>query len=278
MEFIVEKIRNGEFKNIVVCSGAGVSTNSGIPDYRSDDGLFAQFSEIYPGYEPSEIFSRSFRDNNPDIIENEEYINFINLITKADPTPSHNLCKWFHDKGWLKRVYTQNIDRLYLKTGLPKNKVVEFHGYIHKNDDGSIEDKVVLYGDDIPDHIENYIVDDFIKNYEEDNSSVDLMIVMGTSLQVAPFCAIPNIVNKSCTRLLVDINPENAYNNLYNKQVNIGYYTSSYDHIKTWTTFGHNSNKRKVSLTPQWNKNNGKWKKQYIIESDCDVFSELIMK
>jgi hypothetical protein len=91
------------------------------------------------------------------------------------------------------------------------------------------------------------------------------MLIMGTSLQVAPFCAIPNLVPKACTRILVDINPLNAFTNDWSKT------RKSLDEMYGLAS-GNSSIKigsRVVSLKPQWDKHS-KWKDQYIITSDCD--------
>ena len=123
---------------------------------------------------------------------------------------------------------------------------------------------VVLYEDPIPFMVTMQALADIIYNTEP----VDLVLVMGTSLQVAPFCAIPNLVPKTCTRALIDRNPENAFTNDWspNKQIS-GISNSS--SIK----FGI---RHRVSLRPQWNTRR-KWKSQYIIKCDTDEWAEGIM-
>lgn len=96
-----------------------------MPDYRSKNGIFSQLMKEYSGAKsPESLFSKTFFNENLRK-KLEDYIN-------VSPTDSHYLCKWLYDKGWLKRVYTQNIDGLYQKTGLPED-LVEFHGSIAKN-------------------------------------------------------------------------------------------------------------------------------------------------
>lgn len=257
---ISDKIRAGDYKNIIVVSGAGVSTNSGIPDYRSSDGIFKKFMNEFPSAtSPEMLFSRSFIEENK-VNNSEVYKDLMNKIKDANPTSSHNLCKWLYDKGWLKRIYTQNIDGLYHKTGLPDEMIVEFHGSLSKNN-------VVLYGDKIPEHILDKVINDI-------TDDVDLMLVMGTSLQVSPFCAIPNLVDKNCTRVLVDLYPHNAFTNNWSKVVlhPDGIY-DNYVGIMSSIKIG----KRLVSLRPAWNVRDSKWKNQHIISSDTDEWSLTII-
>ena len=122
--------------------------------------------------------------------------------------------------------------------------------------------------DNIPHNAIKQTIDDFVSV----PNSVDLIIVMGTSLQVAPFCGIPNLVSKSCTRVLVDINPENTFTNKwsYKKSRLDGMY--SLPSSKSTINFGS----RNVSLRPQWGKHS-KWKDQHIIKCDCDDWSQSIL-
>ncbi|CAH6420285.1 Sir2 family protein [uncultured virus] len=264
---LISQIASGQFKRIIVLTGAGISTSADIPDYRSKAGIFARLmKEFSEATSPQDMFSRSFVSKykvyEHPIYKHPIYKQLVQDINNAVPTPAHMLCKWFYDKGWLARVYTQNIDGLHQKAGLPDDMVIEYHGsLVHNN--------VVLYGDAIPPHAILQTTIDFV--YSKD--PIDLMLVMGTSLQVAPFCALPNLVPKSCTRILVDIHPENTFVNDWSyKKVNPeGMYQFS---IMTSSTmkFG----KRKVSLRPQW-KRHSKWKSQYIVKSDTDGWSREVM-
>jgi NAD-dependent SIR2 family protein deacetylase len=252
---ITDRIASGEFKNIIIVTGAGISVNAGIPDYRSVTGTFAELLKIFPQAEnPSNLFSRAFIEKY-DVHNHPVYIEKIKLIEQAEPTPTHIFCKYLYDNKWLRRIYTQNIDGLHQKAGVPDNYVVEYHGSILKNN-------MVLYGDAIPGMATRQTIDDFTNPIP-----VDLMLVMGTSLQVAPFCAIPNLVNKSCVRILVDINPKNAFTNDWSIQKN-----NPDEMYKSPTSLSTiKIGNRVVSLRPQWQKP-GKWKDQYVITSDCDVW------
>lgn len=255
----MDDIINGKFKNIIMLSGAGVSVNANIPDYRSNDGLFQQMASKYQISTPETLFSRNYLEKYPEIKDDELYQSFIEKIKEAKPTNSHYLCKTLDDKGYLKRVYTQNIDELYNKIGIKPDKIIEFHGSINK--------QVTLYGDDIQPSVMEYVKKDFIDDVE----SIDCIIVMGTSLQVAPFCALPNMVRKKCCRILVNKTPQDCYKNnwtpckekyeIYSNNCQTSY-TKIYD--------------RKVTLKPYW-QSRGKWKNQYIYTMDCDDFSNEII-
>ena len=251
MDELLDDIKNKKYRNIIIVSGAGVSTNSGIPDYRSSSqSLFNKVKKDLNLSRPEKLLSREFYDNNKDLVDN--YLKpFKKCIKEANPTDSHKLGKVLYDRYILKRIYTQNIDGLYQKAGIPDDMIVEFHGSYEK-------DNVVMYGDSISDEVIKQVKQDFIKDIDK----IDLIIVMGTSLQVAPFCAIPNLVRKSCLRVLVDIKPENTFRNEYNDKRCVSY-----------VKFG----KRRVTLRPQWIGSSSKKRNNLIIKEDTDVFSRNII-
>jgi NAD-dependent histone deacetylase SIR2 len=248
---LIQNIKSGKYKNIIICSGAGISTGAGIPDYRSSDGIFEMFSE-YNLSDPSDIFSRQFRNEHPEFMQDPKYKNLVENIKNATPTPSHNLARWLAEKGWLKRVYTQNIDGLYSKAGVPEHLVVEFHGNI---------DNIVLYDDPIPEECLHTLKYDH-KDVLFTETGCDLMLVMGTSLQVAPFCGIPNMVRRSCVRVYIDLEPSmiNSFGS------NGGYYAQNAQTTKFY---------QKVALQSRWNRDH--YKKEYIIDVDCSYFSQAIL-
>lgn len=106
--------------NIVFFGGAGVSTESGIPDFRSVDGLYSQTYK----YPPEEILSQSFFDRNP-----EEYYRFHHdklRLRGAQPNAAHKKLAEWEQQGKLKAVITQNIDGLHQAAG--SRNVLELHG------------------------------------------------------------------------------------------------------------------------------------------------------
>ena len=114
-----------ESGNIVFFGGAGVSTESGIPDFRSQDGLYNQEYD----YPPETIISHSFYKRNP-----EEFFRFYKnkmIVTTARPNAAHRALARLEQQGKLKAVITQNIDGLHQMAG--SREVLELHGSIHRN-------------------------------------------------------------------------------------------------------------------------------------------------
>ena len=183
-----------ESGNIVFFGGAGVSTESGIPDFRSQDGLYHQQYD----YPPEEILSHSFYMKNP-----EEFYRFYRnkmLAPGAKPNKAHLALAKLEREGRLKAVITQNIDGLHQAAG--SREVLELHGSVHRNHclrcgkfygleaienssgiprcscGGMIKPDVVLYEEGLDMDVLNRAV-----NYI---SRADVLIVGGTSLTVYP--------------------------------------------------------------------------------------------
>ena len=114
-----------ESKHIVFFGGAGVSTESGIPDFRSEDGLY---HEKY-SYPPERIISHSFFLTNPEVFY--RFYKEKMLCLDAEPNAAHRKLAELEQAGKLKAVVTQNIDGLHQKAG--SKRVYELHGSIHRN-------------------------------------------------------------------------------------------------------------------------------------------------
>ena len=259
-----DSLANGMYKSIVVVSGAGISVSAGIPDFRSPGGLYeavqkyfgSKFPELMK--RPETLLSRKFCNENPDVWENEVVPMLRSWkLEETYPTPLHKMLGWLYKKGWLLRIYTQNIDGLELHENviaesgnIPgyKNCVVQSHGSMR---DGS----VVLYGDPIPNKFYKTLELDF-----HENSSVDLLLVIGTSLQVAPFCSIPNLAPSTATRVLVDPNPNRVVNS------------------NPWTNVKIDLAGKKVELGSLWGKKESRWENEILIESTSDNFVENFFK
>ena len=111
--------------NIVFFGGAGVSTESNIPDFRSVDGLYHQKYD----YPPERILSHSFF-----LSHSEEFYRFYRdkmIYTDAEPNDAHKILAKWEKEGKVKAVITQNIDGLHQKAG--SQKVLELHGTVYKN-------------------------------------------------------------------------------------------------------------------------------------------------
>ena len=114
-----------ESDNIVFFGGAGVSTESGIPDFRSVDGLYHQQYD----YPPETILSHTFFQRNT-----EEFYRFYRakmLVLDAKPNAAHKKLAEWEQQGKLKAVVTQNIDGLHQAAG--SKEVLELHGSVHRN-------------------------------------------------------------------------------------------------------------------------------------------------
>ena len=123
MELLKEWIKTS--KNIVFFGGAGVSTESNIPDFRSTDGLYNQ-EYAYP---PETILSHSFYKKKP-----EEFFRFYRnkmMFPNAQPNAAHKALARLEQQGKLKAVITQNIDGLHQKAG--SREVLELHGSVLRN-------------------------------------------------------------------------------------------------------------------------------------------------
>lgn len=216
-----------ECDNIVLFGGAGVSTESGVKDYRSKDGLYNTVKEY--GVPPEEILSHHFFFEHTDIFYNfyRKY-----FIVEAQPNNAHKSLAELEKMGKLKAVITQNIDGLHQRAG--SKNVIELHGTAsefycskckEKGDSnkiiGEIKDKkipkcpvcggvmkpkVVLYEEQLYDGV----AEDTVKYI----SNADMLIVGGTSLAVYPAASFVRyfkgkyivIINKSETEY--DVNAD----------------------------------------------------------------------
>ena len=180
--------------NIVFFGGAGVSTESGIPDFRSVDGLYNQQYK----YPPETIISHSFYMRYP-----EEFYRFYKdrmLFTGALPNGAHKALARLEERGKLKAVITQNIDGLHQAAG--SREVLELHGSVHRNyctRCGQFYDlDYVVKSDGVPHCSCGGVIKPDVVLYEEglDNRTLqksvdyirnaDILIIGGTSLVVYP--------------------------------------------------------------------------------------------
>ena len=206
-----------ESDNIVFFGGAGVSTESGIPDFRSVDGLYNQKWK----YPPETILSHSFFEKNP-----EEYYRFHReklVIDGVKPNTAHIKLAELERQGKLKAIVTQNIDGLHQLAG--SKRVLELHGSVHRNYcrkcgkgfdaeyvrdypgkvplcdacGGTIKPDVVLYEEGL----DQQTLEDAVFYI----SHADMLIIGGTSLAVYPAAGLIDyyrgnklvLINKSTT-------------------------------------------------------------------------------
>ena len=192
IELLQNIINNSQ--NIVFFSGAGISTLSGLKDFRSADGLYNQHFD----YPPEEILSHHFFIENPKYFF-DFYRQKLNPLSYK-PNIIHYYLKKLEDTGKLKTIITQNIDNFHLLAG--NKNVIELHGNVMQNYctkchkfyngnyvfnsvgipkctcGGIIKPNVVLYEENLDDQI----INDAIKKI----SQCDTLIIAGTSLTVYP--------------------------------------------------------------------------------------------
>lgn len=214
--------------NIVFFGGAGVSTESNIPDFRSESGIFKTLEEY--GETPEILVSHTYY-----LEHTEEFFDYYkkNLIfPDAKPNPAHFKLAELERRGKIKAVITQNIDGLHQKAG--SENVLELHGSIHRNycqicgksydldyilsEDGIprcecggiIKPDVVLYEEPLNNGILNFSVD-YIQ-------SADTLIIGGTSLVVYPAAGLINYFNGD--NLVLINKSETPYDNVASLVIN----------------------------------------------------------
>ena len=213
----IEKLKHivNTYKNIIFFGGAGVSTESGIPDFRSVNGLYKQKYQ----YPPEVVLSHTFFLRNT-----EQFFEFYRekmICTNAKPNITHKTLARLEGEGKLKAVITQNIDGLHQMGG--SKEVIELHGSIYRNYcmechksygvkdiintkgipkctcGGIIKPDVVLYEEGL----DEYVLESAIEYI----SKAEVLIIGGTSLSVYPAAGLIRyfrgnklvLINKSTT-------------------------------------------------------------------------------
>ena len=126
---VAQKLASGEVSRVVVLAGAGMSVSAGIPDFRSEDGLYALLSKRQEGLKtnPAAVFSMGGFKKDP-ATTNAVLRAMVPDGKRFRPTPAHYFVRMLHERGLLQKLYTQNIDALEKAAGLPNEKVVYAHG------------------------------------------------------------------------------------------------------------------------------------------------------
>ncbi|KAJ1798108.1 NAD-dependent protein deacetylase sirtuin-2 [Coemansia sp. RSA 2399] len=223
LDSIAQMIKTRSVKNIIVMAGAGISTSAGIPDFRSPKtGIYANLKQFNLPHAEA-IFTIDYFRKNPKpfyVLAKELYPG------QFAPTASHFFVKLLERKRVLRRHYTQNIDCLERVAGISPERIVEAHGSFHtahciesscnkehsqdwvkeKIMDGKIphctlckslvKPDITFFGENLPSRFFDLLEDDF--------SSCDLLIVLGTSLLVQPFASLVNEVKSTVPRMLIN--------------------------------------------------------------------------
>jgi len=208
--------------NIVVMAGAGLSTPSGIPDFRSPGtGIYHNLQKFNLPY-PEAIFEIDYFKQNPMAFHTwaKEFYPGENYF----PNKAHYFLQVLQEKGKLSKYYTQNIDGLEKLAGIKDENMIEAHGTFSsaacvdcqkpfpienykelidldtaptcKSCKGNIKPDIVFFGEQLPKR--------FFDEAEMDCVFCDLLICLGTSLEVYPFAGIADLPNHNTRRLLIN--------------------------------------------------------------------------
>lgn len=215
IKLLNEWIQNS--KKIVFFGGAGVSTESGIPDFRSADGLYNTKDVRFEGYDPEYLLSRTCLTHNPTVFY-EFYRQKLDCRT-IEPNITHYKLAELEKAGKLLSVVTQNIDGLHQKAG--SVRVHEVHGTTLRNYcskcgaeyhadfifnctqpvpmcecGGKIRPDVTLYEEQLPEEAWN--------NASFDIRKADLLIIGGTSMTVWPAASLVNAASRDCKIVVIN--------------------------------------------------------------------------
>ncbi|KAM4846086.1 NAD-dependent protein deacetylase sirtuin-3, mitochondrial isoform 2-T2 [Thomomys bottae] len=220
LQDIAELIRAKSCQRVVAMVGAGISTPSGIPDFRSPgSGLYSNLQQYNIPY-PEAIFELEFFFHNP-----KPFFTLAKELYPGNyrPNVTHYFLRLLHDKGLLLRLYTQNIDGLERVSGIPAGKLVEAHGTFASatcivcrrsfpGEDcwaevmadrvpccpvctGVVKPDIVFFGEPMPQRFLLHVAD---------FPMADLLLILGTSLEVEPFASLSEAVRSSVPRLLIN--------------------------------------------------------------------------
>ena len=202
--------------NIVIFTGAGISTESGIPDFRSPGGLWTKFKPI--------DFSEFISSEEARVESWRRKFSIDSEISNAEPNKGHKAIEMLVSQGKASFVITQNIDNLHQDSGVPANKVIELHGNTtyakclscserFEIDDikrdflstnlapscnkcgGIIKTATISFGQSMP---EKEMID-----AQNATLSCDLFIAIGSSLQVYPAAGFPILAKKNGSKLII---------------------------------------------------------------------------
>ena len=203
-----------ESKRLIVFSGAGISTESGIPDFRGPGGIWQKF-------DPDDFTYQKFI--NDAAARRSQWQLFRQLATTVEPNPAHYAVAALHRMGKLDCVVTQNIDNLHQSAGVPEEKVLELHGSMREmvclscgrrystaqvigrleteevpdceQCRGILKPDVVFFGEQLPQGIFNKAA--------ERAGRCDLLIAIGSTLTVYPAAYIPEYALDAGAKLVI---------------------------------------------------------------------------
>ncbi|KAG9315866.1 Sir2 family histone deacetylase Hst2 [Chiua virens] len=221
IQSLAKYIQSDSCQNVFLMDRAGVSTSAGIPDFRSPEtGLYANLARLKLPY-PEAVFQIDFFRRNP--------VPFYTLAKELypgryRPTITHSFIKVLHAHNLLHTCFTQNIDTLERRAGVPEKKIIEAHGSFAtqrcidckrpydeekikkavkdsaiprcERCNGLIKPDIVFFGEALPPQFHVSI---------PSLRHADLLIVIGTSLTVHPFASLVDLVPNDCPRVLINL-------------------------------------------------------------------------
>ena len=209
-------------RRMVVFTGAGISTESGIPDFRSPGGIWDRF-------DPEDFTYQKFISDSEGRKKRWQMLQLVGLLTEAEPNPAHYAIAELDRLGKLDCVITQNIDNLHQKAGVPGDKVFELHGNMQwvvclkcgsrypiaqikarldQGEDvpdceacrGILKPDVVFFGEELP--------RDVLVEATSRACKCDLFIVVGSTLIVYPAAYMPEYaVERGAKLVIVNLSP-----------------------------------------------------------------------
>ena len=206
----------GSAKRIVAFTGAGISTESGIPDFRSPGGIWTRYKPIYfdDFMASDEMRRESWRRK----FATDE------TMLKAEPNAGHRALAKLVEQGRMSAIITQNVDGLHQRSGVPDSKVIELHGNAtyascldcgHRHElepikkaflgagklplclkcDGIVKTATISFGQAMPEIP--------MARAQDETLGCDLFIVLGSSLVVYPAAGFPRIAKRKGAKLVI---------------------------------------------------------------------------
>ncbi len=214
----IELLRDliGSAKRIVAFTGAGISTESGIPDFRSPGGIWTRYKPIYfdDFMASDEMRRESWRRK----FATDE------TMLKAEPNAGHRALAKLVEQGRMSAIITQNVDGLHQRSGVPDSKVIELHGNTtyascldcgHRHElepikkaflgsgklplcvkcDGIVKTATISFGQAMPEIP--------MARAQDETKNCDLFIVLGSSLVVYPAAGFPQVAKRQGAKLVI---------------------------------------------------------------------------
>lgn len=228
-------------QNIVVLCGAGISTSLGIPDFRSENGLYKSLDLASLGLsDPQEVFDLGVFDDDPTPFY--RVAQKVMMPTQTLISPTHAFLKLLQDKNKLLRIYTQNIDDLEHVAGITSDKLIQCHGAFHMATcrqcgakvsceslseeifhgvipmcrkarcDGVIKPDIIFFGEDLPQKFNDMVKADItVGGGGGPTPKVDMFLCLGTSLKVSPANNIARDVPMGIPRVYINREPSRHF-------------------------------------------------------------------